>query len=275
MRSTIILGSTKHSSLQTLQCWKYQRAIPKMQSISKGIAYDDSTVTRLYSQSAFDGNRPLVSSRDPTKRKDGRHPDEGPANVTSQSSSSINPDSETEPHDASNFAEEIDSPDYYLSSISPETKTRPARKTSVLISPEQRASVSKSIENAVRNTQEIRSLTKPRVIASVTANRVRSLLELLFSSPQHAQKIVLPTYKDRKEVAESPETDIDGASYFPELSKVMEDKQGSEEFPHHRKPDLTTSVSTGSLESVKTEAMQQGIYINTYRYGHRNVINLM
>ncbi|KAK9365172.1 hypothetical protein V1509DRAFT_634001 [Lipomyces kononenkoae] len=260
MRSTIFFGSSRQPSLPTLQCWKYQRVIPKMQSVWKGITYGDGTVTRLYSQSASDGNRSSVSSRDPATGKDGRHQHKGIANVTSQSSLSIDPESETDPHDATNFVEKIDSSDNYLSSTSPETQTPPSGRNSVRISPEQRATISKNIENAVRNTREIQKLTKPRIIASVTAHRVRSLLELLFASPQHPPKLVLPTYNDRKEVAESSETDMDDASYFPELSKVAEDRLAGEEFLNHQERDVKTNTSNGFLEPEIREPIQQEIH---------------
>ncbi|KAK9486296.1 hypothetical protein V1527DRAFT_76969 [Lipomyces starkeyi] len=261
IRSTWFLGSNRQIFLP-VRCQKYQHVKAKMHSISMRTGHDNKTAIRWYSQSSSDEDQPSGSARKHTNEQDRRQRMQShkvKVTVNSQSSVSIDSDSETiSQMDATDFPMKTESSDACISS---ESKTSQAETEPGRISPEQQDKISKNLEKAVQNTQEIRSLTKPRIIASVTASRVRSLLELLFSSPQPTQKRVLPTYNalERKEVVtESSETDMDDASYFPELEKVVEDNRGSEEFPHHQNQDLTTSTS-GHYGFIDPESLPQGI----------------
>ncbi|KAK9336827.1 hypothetical protein LIPSTDRAFT_238907 [Lipomyces starkeyi NRRL Y-11557] len=264
IRSTWFLGSNRQIFLQ-VRCRKYQLVKAKMHSISRCTGHDNKTAIRWYSQSSSDEDQSSGSAREHTNGQDRRQrmqSHKGKATVISQSSGSMDSESETiSQMDATNFPMKTESSDTCLSS---ESMTSQAEREPVRISPEQRDKISKNLEKAVQNTQEIRSLTKPRIIASVTANRVRSLLELLFSSPQPTQKRVLPTYNalERKEVVtESSGTDMDDASYFPELEKVVEDNRASEEFPHHQNQDLKTSTSRhyGFVDPERKASLPQGI----------------
>ncbi|KAK9362639.1 hypothetical protein V1504DRAFT_313063 [Lipomyces starkeyi] len=264
IRSTWFLGSNRQIFLP-VRCQKYQHVKAKMHLISMCTGHDNKTAIRWYSQSSSDEDQSSGSAREYTNGQDRRQrmqSHKGKATVISQSSVSIDSDSETiSQMDATNFPMKTESSDTGLSS---ESKTSQAEREPVRISPEQRDKISKNLEKAVQNTQEIRSLTKPRIIASVTASRVRSLLELLFSSPQPTQKRVLPTYNalERKEVVtESSETDMDNASYFPELEKVVKDNRASEEFPHHQNQDLTTSTSRhyGFIDPERKASLPQEI----------------
>ncbi|KAK9387422.1 hypothetical protein V1515DRAFT_621616 [Lipomyces mesembrius] len=265
IRSTWLLGSKKQIYLR-VRCRKYH-VIAKMHSISRCTGHDNRTAVRWYSQSSSDGDQSSGSAREPTNGQDrnqGRQSHKDNATVISRSSILMDSQSETiSQMDATNFAMKRESSDTSLSSSS-QSKTSQAERKPASISPEQRDKISKNLEKAVQNTQEIRSLTKPRIIASVTANRVRSLLELLFSSPQPTQTRVLPTYNalERKEVVTgSSETDMDDASYFPELDKVVEDNRASEDFPHHQNQDGTASTSRhyGFMDPERKGSLPQEI----------------
>ncbi|KAK9494535.1 hypothetical protein V1508DRAFT_20994 [Lipomyces doorenjongii] len=266
IRSTWRLGSKRQMYLR-VRCRKYHHVIAKMLSISSSIGHDNRTAVRWYSQSSSDGDQPSGSAHEPTNgqdRRQGRQSHNG--NATVMSRSSVLMDSELEAisqMDATNFEMQRESSDTYLSSSS-QSKSSQAERKPGSISPEQRDKISKNLEKAVQNTQEIRSLTKPRIIASVTANRVRSLLELLFSSPQQTQTRVLPTYNalERKEVVtRSSEADMDDESYFPELEKVVEDNRAREEFPHHQNQDGTRSTSRhyGFMDPERKGSLPQEI----------------
>ncbi|KAK9373422.1 uncharacterized protein V1513DRAFT_480414 [Lipomyces chichibuensis] len=264
IRSTWLLGPNRQIFLQS-RCRNYQLVIAKMHSISKCTGHDNRTAVRWYSQSSSDGDPLSGSAGEPTNGQDRRQGRQSRKGKASSQSTSVSVDSASEmisQMDATSFAMRIESSDP-LSSAS-EFKASQAERKPVRISPEQRDKIGKNLEKAVQNTQEIRSLTKPRIIASVTANRVRSLLELLFSSPQPAQKRVLPTYNalERKEVVtRSSDTDVDDASYFPELEKLVEDNRASEEFPHHQNQDVTTSTSRhyGFIDVERKASLPQEI----------------
>ncbi|KAJ8100669.1 hypothetical protein POJ06DRAFT_109532 [Lipomyces tetrasporus] len=233
-------------------------------SITRYRGHDNRTAFRWYSQSPSGGKTLPDSARNVTNGEGGRQSDDG-ATLTGDWPTSADLTAESiSQRGAKEIAKEIKSSDNGSSSISSESEISQERKFPERISPEQFDTFSQSLEKAVQNTQEIRSLMKPRIIASVTAQRVRRLLELLFSSPHPTQRRVLPTYNapERKDIfSKSSETDMDYESYFPELETIEKDKRANEEFHHLQKESVTTSTPGryGFMEPDSKASAESGI----------------
>ncbi|KAK9320558.1 hypothetical protein V1517DRAFT_309728 [Lipomyces orientalis] len=251
-RSTRVLEYRK-LLWRELQCRNDPLAVGAVCSITRCRGYDNRTAFRSYSQSPSGGKTLSDSSGNVANGVGGRQSDDGPTVTADRSTSTDSTSESISPHGAKDIAKAIESSDNGSSSISSESEISQERNFPARISPEQFDTISQSLEKAVQSTQEIRSLMKPRIIASVTAQKVRRLLELLFSSPHPTQRRVLPTYNalERKDIlSKSSETDLDDESYFPELETMQKDKRADEETPHLQNESVTrsTPVRYGFME---------------------------